>query len=383
MVGRVVILYEAPSIELPPCQSRVTITPAMPTPTAINPNALRRSTPKTNAARAPLHAPVMGNGMATKVMRARSRHRSNLVVWRRLVWENSRSRKRCNPDQWSSAQLVTGPRNSRMKGTGSRFPTTASTYDCHTGMSSTPSAKGMAPRSSNTGKVASNTTARGSGKLRTNVSIESRMVRQYCRDPDACHRRHGRQPLSRDGLEPYLDTQPASAVGYEGMGAAGRSLCRPPKRALGCETGLPGAGSANGPVQLLFGGAIARLRLYPLAGASSCSASPDRLQISGRRSPGRGTRFPHFGRPCRMAWAMSMAGTKYEPSAISFASSSIRSLRLTTLGPSPVRVLVDSISSWHRHPDPRNLRAPVSQTLLRTARPPPPVPPVRDSDPNR
>jgi hypothetical protein len=45
--------------------------------------------------------------------------------------------------------------------------------------------------------------------------------------------------------------------------------------------------------------------------------------------------------------------------------------------------LVDSISSWHRHPDPRNLRAPVSQTLLRTGRHPPPVPPVRDNDPNR
>ena len=62
-----------------------------------------------------------------------------------------------------------------MKGRGRRFPNTAQTYACQTGMSRTPIAKGIAPRSSKIGRVPSNITASGSGKLRMKDSIDSRM----------------------------------------------------------------------------------------------------------------------------------------------------------------------------------------------------------------
>ena len=61
-----------------PNDNKLTITPAIITPIAINPNARQNGILKTTPAKAPVQAPVKGRGIATKEIKAKSPHLINL-----------------------------------------------------------------------------------------------------------------------------------------------------------------------------------------------------------------------------------------------------------------------------------------------------------------
>ncbi len=110
-------------------------------------------------------------------------------------------------------------------------------------MSRTLSAKGIASRSSKTGSAARMVTASGSGKLRTNDSIASRMVPESpapvarCQTPTVC------------GIDLDSALQPPVGSSLSPVPSTGDN----PRKASGRESGLPGAGSSNGPMRLFPG----------------------------------------------------------------------------------------------------------------------------------
>ena len=72
----------------------VTIIPAIKTPKAIKGKARLMGMPNTKAAKAPVQAPVKGKGIATKIIKAKSRQRSNFLECFRLVFSNNQLKNR-------------------------------------------------------------------------------------------------------------------------------------------------------------------------------------------------------------------------------------------------------------------------------------------------
>ena len=135
-----------------------TITAAMRTPSAMAGNACFRRISNTAATSEPVHAPVPGSGIATRMHRPSSSYffsRSSFAAAFFSSRDTSRSRNALFFLSHSNARRVKRIRN----GTGKRFPIIAVINTIQKGRpAATPT--GIAPRSSNTGTIASPNTYR-------------------------------------------------------------------------------------------------------------------------------------------------------------------------------------------------------------------------------
>lgn len=77
---------------MPPRVTVVTTTPAIRTPAVIAMSACLKPIPKTKAAAHPVHAPVTGSGMATKIAKPNEPYFSILAEWLRWVRVKSQSK---------------------------------------------------------------------------------------------------------------------------------------------------------------------------------------------------------------------------------------------------------------------------------------------------
>ncbi len=107
-----------------PKLSKVTITPAIITPTRINGKAFLKGTPKTKAATEPVQAPVTGKGIATKVMSAKAPKILKRVSCFFLVLSKSQVKNLLKNTECSESHLETDSKKRSKKTIGKILPQT-------------------------------------------------------------------------------------------------------------------------------------------------------------------------------------------------------------------------------------------------------------------
>lgn len=164
--------------ERAPVVSSVTTVPEIRMPAVMAGREYRRRMPKTNAAAQPVQAPVTGRGIATKGINAIAPYFSYLASIFLRVLANSHAKNRSKRLECRRRNSETGPSKRRSGSTGTMFPMTPRRKALGGGIPWTLIAKGIAPRSSKTGRVAMSTTVSSGGRL-SSRAIDSAVIPGY------------------------------------------------------------------------------------------------------------------------------------------------------------------------------------------------------------
>lgn len=143
-------------------------------PSATRQTALFLGTPNKKAATDPVHTPVIGRGMATKTTKASEPSLSWCRQKRLYVLSNNQSKNFLKNRERTLSSFDMPPREYIKNAPGKTLPIQAKINAEYIGMLKTPSAIGIAPRSSETGRTAIKKVINSTGKFK--LIIDSIML---------------------------------------------------------------------------------------------------------------------------------------------------------------------------------------------------------------